>query len=127
MIFVIAVCNSSRFQFLLVRLKDSSPYEAFAALIEFQFLLVRLKVRIRNVRRWTIISIPSGTIKSVNGNFNIREFLKFQFLLVRLKVNEIEESLSSWITFQFLLVRLKESLEFEEMANRLNFNSFWYD
>ncbi len=98
--------NYSIFQFLLVRLKVQIAGTVSDEQIAFQFLLVRLKAF------WFIhtlfdccISIPSGTIKSVEGTPKKRTELLFQFLLVRLKV---------------LIFCHRHRL-------LVDFNSFWYD
>ena len=53
----------------------------------FQFLLVRLKENYENSKIYNqFISIPTGTIKSIRDEINELEKKLFQFLLVRLKV-----------------------------------------
>ena len=103
---------------------------------------------VNNKNRLTNISIPSGTIKSLITLFLGDSNATFQFLLVRLKeLDTIKDALAKNISipsgtiksnmsrsrkkaiykFQFLLVRLKVIITEQQLKNRINFNSFWYD
>ena len=66
MISLFSSVSSTIFQFLLVRLKEDGDDSWIDKPAEFQFLLVRLKGIFRtNETIKKIISIPSGTIKSI--------------------------------------------------------------
>jgi len=68
------------------------------------------------------ISIPSGAIKRIKENFNLKQCLLFQFLLVRLKGagREIQRQLNKK-EFQFLLVRLKAVEQTKDEKNASTF------
>ncbi len=74
-----------------------------------------------------LVSIPSGTIKSIWIQSARKATPKFQFLLVRLKVVIDVPDLMVITKFQFLLVRLKDFLDNLETEVDVRFNSFWYD
>ncbi len=115
------------FQFLLVRLKVVMLLVSTYLRTVFQFLLVRLKVdSCLSFDGFIVISIPSGAIKRLRGNWIRTLQIEFQFLLVRLKA--ICHSLfKRIILFQFLLVRLKETLLRVYEQHHVDFNSYWCD
>ena len=118
----------TRFQFLMVRLKDADAH-GWGGIEQFQFLMVRLKVTTPSARHFrppwfqflmvrlkgtasascwleNLISIPYGSIKRLKLMNRLFWQLLFQFLMVRLKVVEV---------VQVFIVLLS------------NFNSLWFD
>ena len=93
----------------MVRLRQEAPY-IYALHISFQFLMVRLR-RCGTVRMlfFLRISIPYGTIKTMEALARIAKLRAFQFLMVRLRQSERIVDGSKSI-FQFLMVRLRQAV-----------------